>query len=349
MTSLLVLILVGVVSSSCVREGPVTPDDSPDPGELAVTTPYPLTDLGPGTYLGFEGGLYPGGSNTMPSTHATIGAAFVSQIRPLDAQGRVATNGKIVLLSLGMSNATQEFCGGPPTSCQSISFIGQALADPAVDKSKLVIVDGAQGAQVVDSWVSPTDTTYNVVRDERLAALHVTEAQVQVVWIKQAMFTRTSLPEPGSDPYRMEFQLGNIVRTLRVRYPNVKVVFLSSRIYGGYAAPGTLNPEPFAFESGFAVKWLIEAQINEEQSLTVEKVAGDLYPGVDAPWLAWGPYLWANGMTPRKDGLVYSRDDFAADATHPADGARRKVGAMLLQFLKTSPYSQCWFLAGRSC
>src|SRR6266851_3549298 len=33
----------------------------------------PLNDLGTGTYLGFQGGLYPNGSNVRPATHDAAG------------------------------------------------------------------------------------------------------------------------------------------------------------------------------------------------------------------------------------------------------------------------------------
>ncbi len=44
--------------------------------------PQPLNDLGPGLYLGqYQGGLYPGGSNTMPPAHAQEGASRAAGIR----------------------------------------------------------------------------------------------------------------------------------------------------------------------------------------------------------------------------------------------------------------------------
>jgi hypothetical protein len=337
------LMLAGLACSSS-REPSAPAGATPD------TAKVPLTDLGARTYLGFQGGLYPNGSNSVPSAHAALGTTFARNIRPLNGAGQPDPNGRIVLLSVGMSNTTQEFCGGGPTTCQSFSFTGQALADAQVDKAHLVIVDGAQGGKVIPDWDQPSDATYALVRDQRLAALGVTESQVQAIWLKQATpGPRISLPTTDADAYTITAGLGTLVRTLKLKYPNLQIVFLSSRIYAGYAQPGTLNPEPFAYETGFSVKWLIEAQIRQESTGTIDARAGDLRPGVAAPWLAWGPYLWANGTTPRADGLTWVASDFQSDNTHPNTGARQKVGAMLLDFMKTSPYANCWFLSGRSC
>lgn len=339
---MLVLFIANACSSSAPQE--------PRPSVAADTVKTALTDLGARTYRGFQGGLYPGGSNEVPAAHAALGATFARNVRPLNASGQPDVNGKIVVLSVGMSNATQEFCGGAPTACQSFSFVGQALADPSFNRARVVLVDGAQGGKVIPDWDEPTDATYATVRDQRLTLLGVTEAQVQVVWLKQATpGPKVSLPAADADAYTIAAGLGTLVRTLKTRYPNLQLVFLSSRIYGGYAASGTLNPEPFAYESGFAVKWLVEAQVRQGTSGPPDPRAGDLRPGIAAPWLAWGPYLWANGTTPRADGLTWMASDFASDNTHPNTGARQKVGAMLLAFMKTSPFARCWFLSGGVC
>ncbi len=68
-----------------------------------------------------------------------------------------------------------------------------------------------------------------------------------------------------------------------------------------------------------------------------------------APWLAWGPYLWADGANPRDDGLVWLPADFQDDGTHPSPSGEEKVGRLLLEFFRSSPFAQCWFLAGRTC
>ena len=65
-------------------------------------------------------------------------------------------------------------------------------------------------------------------------------------------------------------------RAARTRWPNLKLVFLASRIYGGYAHTDKINPGPYAYEYGFSVKWLIQAQVNQMATGTVDRVAGDL-------------------------------------------------------------------------
>ncbi|MFN2421092.1 MAG: hypothetical protein ABR527_06895 [Gemmatimonadota bacterium] len=251
-TRLLVLLgaalSAGAAFSSCNGLSPFEAGDpQPDPGPPFSDDRIPLTQLGSGTYLGFEGGLYPGGSNEPPADHAAAGRQALALIEPLDILGRRAPGGRIVLVSVGMSNTTQEFCsqgGGRP--CDPWAFVGQAAADPAVDTTTLALVNGARGGQAADTWDSPAESNYNLVRDRWLTPLGLSEAQVQVAWVKQANPRPTvSLPDPGADAFQLERSLGAIVRAMKARWPNLRIVFLSSRIYGGYAE-SMPNPEPYA-------------------------------------------------------------------------------------------------------
>jgi hypothetical protein len=308
----------------------------------------PLTDMDASTtYKGFAGGLYPDG-NEMPADHAAAGIDKAGNVVPRDTAGNPDPSGKYVLVSIGMSNTTQEFCGGTP--CGPGTFMTRAAADPEVNHDTLAIVDGAAGGQSAGTWDSPADANYDRVRDTKLAPRGLTEAQVQVAWVKVANPGPTSsLPAASSDAYRLVTQTGNIVRALKVRYPNLQQVFLSSRIYAGYATT-SLNPEPYAYESGFAAKWVIQAQIDQMRGAPPDPRAGDLdYATGPGAWIAWAAYLWADGLNPRSDGLIWERTDLAADGTHPSTSGRAKVGAMLMTFFRKSDHTRCWFLVGGVC
>jgi hypothetical protein len=308
----------------------------------------PISDLGAGTYLGFTGGLYENGSNSLPADHLAAGVAAAAAVQPLNALGIPSASGKIALVSIGMSNTTQEFCSaGGLTPCDAWTFVGQASTDAAVNHATLLLINGARGGQTAGTWDSSSDPNYNRVRDTDLANAGATEAQVQIAWVKVANAGPTvSLPASNSDAYTLEIQMGNIVRALKTRYPNLKLVYLSSRIYAGYATT-VLNPEPYAYESGFAVKWIIQAQIDQMRAggTIVDPRAGDLNRATGAPWVGWAAYLWANGASPRSDGLVWLPADLAGDGTHPSQSGEQKVGALLLEFFKSDPTATPWFLA----
>jgi hypothetical protein len=317
---------------------------------VAASGPLPLIDMGASTYKGFPGLLYPG-SNTMPADHHDAGLAAAHRVVPRDVNGNASATGRYVLLSIGMSNTTQEFCsqsGALP--CDPWTFMGQAAADASVNHTTLRIVNGAKGGQDAGTWDQPADPNYDRVRDEVLAPQGLSERQVEIAWVKEANKVPTvSLPDTGADAYRLERQLGDITRALRTRYPNLRQVFFTSRIYAGYATTAE-NPEPYAYESGFSVKWIVQAQIDQVRSGgVVDPRAGNLDYRAGSPWIAWGPYPWANGLTPRSDGLTWARSDFVSDGTHPSQAGEQKVGTILLNFFKNTDVTRCWFLAGQSC
>ncbi|CAN5807533.1 hypothetical protein BH20GEM3_BH20GEM3_09040 [soil metagenome] len=150
-----------------------------------------------------------------------------------------------MLLSIGMSNTSQEFCGRNVTSgCWSGSFMDQAAADPSVNRATLVIVNGAQGGRDAQSWTKAGNNVYDVVRDERLRPLGVTEKHVQVVWLKQANAgPKLSLPDTSADTHQLERSLGEIVRALRIGSLLGK---MHPRAAGCAASrPGRCSPKPW--------------------------------------------------------------------------------------------------------
>lgn len=328
------------------------PPPPPKPvGPPTDTVRVPLTDLLAKTYFGRAGGLYPGGMNQPPADHDSAARARRKTIQPLDVNGDESPFGKYVLLSIGMANTTQEWCSqnsGPP--CTAWSFMGKAALDQGVNHNTLVIVNGAAEGQDAPAWTSATSSSYDRIKVGRLAPLGLSENQVQAVWVKlEDQQPELSLPADSADAYLLLTNLGQVMRALRARYPVLKIVFISSRSYGGYAATD-LNPEPFAYESGFSVKWLIESQIDEMHGRPANARVGTLdYAKKAAAPIVWGPYLWADGITPRSDGVLWNRADFEEDGTHPSQMGESKVAGMLLDFFKNSPYSKCWFAANQYC
>lgn len=368
--------------ASQVPVAPVIPDEK-----------VPLTDLLTNLYLGqFQGGLYPGGSNYAPLSHHLEGVRRAAAIQPID--------GKIVMISVGLSNTNQEFCSFAQATanenCNPWSFVGQQAANQFVNHETFVPVNCARGGQEASVWVDAyaknTDDNHNNnydICDQRLADLGLQTNQVQIAWVKLSnAFTgpddpaRISLPAVDADAYRLETRLAQITNALKIRYPNLQQVFFSTRIYGGFGnAAFSISPEPYAYEHGFSVKWLVEAQIRQMENggtpdlsdpnqsriyntpvLSNGPVADSHvslnYADGSAPWVAWGPYLWANGdPTPLSSaerlvglpwdppGIRWSRSDIEADALHPSDSGEEKVATQLMHFFLGSPYSAPYFSA----
>jgi hypothetical protein len=294
---------------------------------LTTTGMVPLPDLA-GTYRGQPGGLYAGGASVRPPAHEAVGIDLArTRVQPLDAQGRPdPAKGRIVFLSIGMSNTATEFG----------RFMEIAHADPARNP-QVTIVNGAVSGQTADRYRDPDSKAWQWTLDQ-LARGSVTRHQVQVAWVKvvlRGFGSNTADPAANFPAFARALQadLETISRNLKINYPNIRIAYFSSRIRA-YARPRGLSPEPAAYETGFAVRWAIERQIEGAPAL-----------GLDvAPWMSWGPYLWADGLTPRSDGLTYACADLEADLVHPGAGAAQKVADQLRAFLMTDPTAAPWFL-----
>ena len=68
----------------------------------------PLTEMmAQDKYQGEDGGLYGGGENEPPKAHQAAARKETSKVVPLDAEGKPSNEGKIVVISISMSNATR--------------------------------------------------------------------------------------------------------------------------------------------------------------------------------------------------------------------------------------------------
>jgi hypothetical protein len=288
----------------------------------------PLTEMSAtNKHFGEEGGLYGSRKNEPPAAHQQAAQEAVKQIIPLNPQGKRSKDGKIVFVCLGMSNTGAEF----------FRFQQKVDKDPA-KPAHLILVNCCWSAGA-SSWAKDGGTWTRAL--EQLKKANVSSEQVQVAWVKHA--------EPFPEPERTRLDHAKLLKTnleaslllAKQKFPNLKVAYLSSRTYGGYAVNGArlTNPEPFAYESAFAVRWVIQEQIKGDSAINYDPRKGK----VVAPVLLWGPYLWADGTTPRKDGLTWERADYSKDGLHPDASGQQKVVEQLMKFFRDDPNAKPWF------
>ena len=312
------------------RQGQQPQGPGANAGPDKVKGVAPLNEM-EGRYKGEDSGLYGKGRNEPAKVQKDLAKNASEKIRPIDAEGNPSESGKIALLTIGMSNTSQE----------SDAFIRLEKNDSEKSEN-VIIVNGAQGGITADKWIpgSPLEAKVWKTVEERLKAAGVSFPQVQAVWLKEAIADPAGKGEFPAHAKSLLDSLSALVRYAKVKCPNLQIIFLSSRIYGGYAST-RLNPEPYAFESAFPVRWLIREQTGESPELNANPALG----AVKAPALLWGPYLWANGREPRKsDGLIWEKEDFGPDGTHPNQAGAQKVAKLLAEFFKSNEYSRQWYL-----
>lgn len=325
-----VILLLCLILVIRVRNGAAAQEELCQGEFLPVATP--LTELGNAEYVrmeggltGYRGGLYPDGANARPPEHEAAGLAAAARIQPLDETGQPSPDGKIVLMSVGMSNTSSEFNG-------FMSLAHERRLD--LSNPSLVLVNGAQGGRVSEWWADPESAVWPEL-DGRLHHMRVSHAQVQAVWIK---LTQTRGGDFPAKAEALQADLIRVVQNLKTYFPNLQIAYLSSRTRS-YMYWRGLSPEPVAYETGFAVKWLIEAQINGEPELNFDPAKGE----VRAPFLSWGPYLWIDGENARADGYTWLAADLIRDCTHPSRAGVQKIASMLFEFFQSDTTARSWF------
>ncbi|GAC1429798.1 MAG: hypothetical protein NVSMB68_02080 [Thermoanaerobaculia bacterium] len=308
----------------------------------ATTTLVPMNDLGHGSYLwGYYGGLWDvvnTGDETIPPDHAAAGLRRSALIQPRDEDGNPDPNGKIAFMSVGYGNTQLTFD----------KFTALASANPRVNHESLVMVNAASENSEASQWEFPWSPVYTRIANSALLPAHVTPAQVQVVWLQQInQNPYTPLPIQYADSYLLKATIANILRTLKTEFPNLQVAYLSDPQYGGYGT-GKFLGEPYAYEDGYADRWVILGQIlfMKQGEIWDPRIANLDYDKGVAPWVTWGPYMWANGATPRADGTTWLRSDYAADGNTLSDAGATKSANLLMTFLLNEPTAAKWFANG---
>ncbi len=262
------------------------------------TEPVPLPELGTNTYLNQQGGLYPGGSNTPPTSY------FNNQIQP--AYNTLNNDNHIVMLCLGMSNMRH--------ACNS--FISQVEGNPNVNPA-IKIVNGARSGRAQQAWDDTPNLNDNndawSSANKKLSDANETPQSVNVV----LYFNAWGFPdEPDFVTYAQTMQnsLGTTMSSIASLYPNTQLIYVTSREYAGYVVTD-LNPDPWAYWDGFAFKWLVADRINGVTS---------------GPPLLWQAYQY-DPTWPQS----YFR---AGDGVHLSDEGLAVVGPLWFDFFMTQPW-----------
>jgi len=245
-------------------------------------------------------------------------------------------NGKFGFLSVGYSIPNED----------SAAFFGYAKiqTSPKINTTTQVLVDGAIGSTSACDWETYSGnsncgdgTTTSNLYDFLIASTGaitksgLVENQIVVMWTDQV----DPHPEPGptlpasnADAFTLEARWAGSLRAAEQRYSNLILAIATSRVYGGYMDPvNGHDPEPYSYEAGFALKWMIQAQRTQCPNSTapyctgpIDPVAGDMnFDGNNTTCtsfrtslpircmpLLWSPvYLWAPGPTPTLDGTVW--------------------------------------------
>ena len=203
------------------------------------------------------------------------------------------------------------------------------------------LVNGAKGGVPVEAAMNPNSTYWDFCLNQ-VADAGLSPAQVQVFFLLTENVS--FVPVFPDKAETLADQMRAFLTVAKENFPNARICYATSRLYGGYSNTPHAT-EPIAYWNGFAVKFLIERQIQGDPLLDYQSAGGGDGPGL-VPWLAWGPYAWADGQVPDSDGLTWECGDFStSDGHHLAGPARAEVGERLHEFLSSDATAAPWYPA----
>lgn len=287
---LILLFLAGSIYAQCLRD---------TTAGLNCACGIEPRQLVPLTTVGF---LYPSG-NEMPATHRLMGELAGASVRTLDAFGNYSLDGKIYVVAEGMSNALRVF-----------DAFKMLLATSTIDNSRIRFVNNGTGGMDLEKWV------HNGV-----GAMDV---RVQIALLYHCLSKNFDACDSKAYADTTAALLKARVLQLKLKYPNLKQVFVQAREFGGWkclSAPGA-SSEPAAHRNGFGVKNFVNFQIAGDVDLNY----------TNAPFIAWSIYPW-DANTPRSW--------FETAGLHPCPVGATVWAQQWFNFLLNDSTTRQWFAA----
>ena len=282
-----------------------------------------LEDLKTELYLGIkQGGLYLNGLNTMPPAHREAGVRIAQSIKPRNSAGIQALDGKIVVAGIGPSGSKKVWNEIPAL----------AREDHAIAKNVKWLNLCRSSVDAVD-MSDPGNSYWTTLVPEDIAATNFTAVQVQVLWIMTGAQVAGVFPDRAET---IKTAIEGLLTIAKTTFPNAVLAFLCSGNYNGYSVPSV---EPERYEMQFAIKWVIETQLNG--GLNYHAPWGP----VISPHLSWAFSPWTNGIVPRlTDGFTWLCPDDTDDGNHPNTVGAQKIGRRLLHQWKNDPLAEPWIM-----
>ncbi|HYK46371.1 MAG TPA: hypothetical protein VEV83_14430 [Parafilimonas sp.] len=285
------------------------------------TAMIPLNDLGTGTFMGYTGGLYPGGANNASGQYASDLLAFSNSIVPIDKSGTPSSTGKVVFISLGAS------IGGR----NMVALKAKTTNNPATNPNLLLLnCNQGSGFASLNDIMNPKSVYWLHV--DGIVKQQSSYRQVQVIYLETDDSARVRFP---GKPLIVKDHIDSCLRVIKQKFRNAKVVYVEARTRT-FAGFQNWNKEPGPYYFGWACKWAVEDQING--------VPGTQYKGPKpvAPMITWGFYEWADSL-PRTTDSFYWRSYMTRDGLHATTEYQDTLALRFQKFLLTDPYASIWY------
>lgn len=267
------------------------------------------------------GGLYSGSRNSPEIAQKALIQRQLGLVKPLDVNGSPSEEGKIGFIYIGDPYTAGEF-----------STLSDFLDGNSQANSSLVLVDGS-GSELEAGYWQKSLFVWESLKD-KVSAQELNSKQAQILWINLGFAKYED--NMSLDVQNHANLLEGILKKYLVKYPETKLIYLSSPRYSGLSKDPNYQ-EPQSYEVGFAVRELINRQERGDlvfrDSVTVLR---------SEPALLWGPYLWSSS-TSGSGQFTYSADNYAEDGLSLTVQGKQRFAVDLFDFWSSYDFSKSWF------
>ena len=275
----------------------------------------PINDPDQFIFEGLYSGLYPWGNSLINNQYKTDYINICKSIGNINTIGKNEVEENIIILSLGPSNPHKIFDG-----------INTAEYNDANFGENIRFVNGAIGGIDFNDILNITGPYWLQV-DSILQSQNISASEVQVIFcIEDDLLNHDTTIARAFELKENYIQL---LEQIRLKYPNCVLFLAGDKGYNNYSNEERFS-EPKGYLNGWAIKLLVEDYIN-----------GNL---PEYPFINWLDYYWADGDTPRWDGLTYHLSDFIGpDYIHLTTEKAQELGLATHEKLKSDQGALYWY------